>query len=95
VKCDTPLEISQQELQVCFRRHPNQRSEQIVMNSQSGKSPNRDSFGTLPWESRDKKPLGCRCRGEAQRILYEGRWWLPPSSGRGESCESKVTYGLS
>jgi hypothetical protein len=52
---------------------------------QSGGSPNRDSFRTPPWESWDKKPFGCRCRGEAHIILYEGRWWLPPSSGHGES----------
>jgi hypothetical protein len=26
---------------------------------------------------------------------YGGRWWLPPSSGRGESSESKVARGLS
>jgi hypothetical protein len=51
-------------------------------------SPNRDSFRTPPWESRDKKPFGCRCRGEAQRILYGGRWWLPLSPDRGESSES-------
>jgi hypothetical protein len=25
----------------------------------------------------DKKPFECRCRGEVQRILYGGRWWLP------------------
>jgi hypothetical protein len=23
-----------------------------------------------------------------QRILYGGRWWLPPNLGRGESSES-------
>jgi hypothetical protein len=33
VKCDTPLESFQGELQVCFRPHPNRRSEQRVMNS--------------------------------------------------------------
>jgi hypothetical protein len=27
-------------------------------------------------------------RGVTQSILYGGRWWLPPSSGRGESSES-------
>jgi hypothetical protein len=58
------------------------------MSSQSPESPNRDSFGIPPWESRDKKPFRCRSRGEAQRILYGGRWWLPPSPGRGESNES-------
>jgi hypothetical protein len=30
-----------------------------------------------------------------QRILYGGRWWLPPSPGCGESSESKVARGLS
>jgi hypothetical protein len=68
------------------------------MTPQSDKSPNRDNFGTPPWESRDKKPFGCRCRGETQRILYGRRWWLPSSLGRDESCEScesRVACGLS
>jgi hypothetical protein len=65
------------------------------MMSQSPRSPNRDSFGTLPWESRDKKPFGRGCRGEAQSILYGGRWWLLLSSSRDESCESRVARGLS
>jgi hypothetical protein len=59
-----------------------------AMSSQSPKSPNRDSFETPPWESRDKKPFGCRCCGVTQRIIYGGRWWLPLSLGRGESSES-------
>ncbi len=58
-------------------------------------SPNRGNFGTPPWESRDKKPFECRCRGEAQRILYGGRWWFPPNLGCGEFCEFKVARGLS
>jgi len=94
VECDTPLESSQGELQVCFRPHPNQRSEKRVMNSQSPESPNQDNFGIPPWESRDKKPFGCECRGVTQRILYGGRWWLPLNSGCGESCESRVARGL-
>jgi hypothetical protein len=94
VKCDTPLESSQRELQVFFRPHPNRRFEQKIINSQSGGSPNRDSFGTPPWESWDKKPFGCRCHGEMQRILYGGRWWLPFSPSRGEFCDSKVARGL-
>jgi hypothetical protein len=60
----------QGELQVCFRLHPNRRSEQRIMNSENPESPNWDSFGTLPWESRDKKPFECGCRGITQRILY-------------------------
>jgi len=39
--------------------------------------------------------FGCGSCGERQRILYGGRWWFPPSSGRGESSESKVARGLS
>jgi hypothetical protein len=44
---------------------------------------------------RKKKPFGCKCGGELQRILYGGRWWLSPSPGCGESSESKVARGLS
>jgi len=66
-----------------------------VMNTQSPGSPNRDNFGTPLWESREKKPFGCKCSEKLQRILYGGRWWLPPSLGRGESSESKVAHGLS
>jgi hypothetical protein len=95
VECDTPLESSQGELQVCFRPHPNRRSEQEVMNTQSPRSLNRDNFRTPLWESREKEPFGCRCGGVTQRILYGGRWWLPPSPGCGESSEAKVARGLS
>jgi len=48
VECDTLLESSQGELQVCFRPHPNRRSEQRVTNSQNPGSLNRDSFGIRP-----------------------------------------------
>jgi hypothetical protein len=53
VECDTSLESFWGELQVCFRLHPNPRFEPRVMSSQSPKSPNRDNFGTSPWESRE------------------------------------------
>jgi hypothetical protein len=114
VEWDTPLESSRGELQVCVRPHPDRRSKQGVMNYQSPGSPNRDSFstptwesresksgqfrhnfGTPTWESRDKKSFGCGPRGVAQSILYGGRWWLPPSPGRGESSESRVARDLS
>jgi hypothetical protein len=65
------------------------------MNAQSPRSPSRDNFETPLWESRDKKPFGCSLHGVTQSILYGGRWWLPPSPGRGESNESKVARGLS
>jgi len=63
------------------------------MNAQSPGSQNWDSFETPLWESREKVPFGCKCGGETQRILYEGRWWLPLSPGHGESSESKVAHG--
>jgi len=92
VECDTPLESFQRGLQVCFKPHPNRRSEQRVMTSQNVGSLNQDNFETPPWESCNKKPFGCGCHGEAQSILYGGRWWLPSSLGYGES---KVAHGLS
>jgi hypothetical protein len=90
---------------------------------QSPGSPNRDSFGTPPWESRESKPgqfwdstlgvpgvqtgtvLGLHLGSPGKkshldvasvqscREYYKGgRWWLPPSSGRGESSESKCSW---
>jgi hypothetical protein len=53
---------------------------------QSPETPTRDSFGTPTWESREKESFGCSLSGELQSILYGGRWWLPSSPGRGESC---------
>ncbi len=94
-ECNKPLESSWWEIQLCFRPRPNRRSKQRVIVSQSCPSLNHGSFGTPPWESRDKKPFGCVCCGEAQRILYGGRWWLPPSPSHGEFCESRVARGLS
>jgi len=49
----------------CCRPHPNRRSEQKIMITQSPESPNQDIFEIPPWESRDKKPFGCGCREEA------------------------------
>jgi hypothetical protein len=87
VECDILLESSWGELQVFFRRHPNRRFELGAMSLQSPGSPNWDSFRTPPLESQDKKPFGCRSRGQTQKILYGGRWWIPPSLSRGESSE--------
>ncbi len=94
-ECGTPLESSQGELQVCFRPHPDRRSEQEVTSCQSPGNPNWDNFGTPTWESRDKKPFGCGPHGVMQSTLYGGRWWLPLSPGRDELSESRIAYGLS
>jgi hypothetical protein len=66
------------ELQVRFRPCPNRRSEREVMNAQSPGSPNRDSFGTPLWESRDKEPFGRGHGGATQRILYGGKVMASP-----------------
>jgi len=92
---DKALESSWGELQLWFKPHSNQRLEPGDMSSQSSGSPTQDNFGTPPWESKEKVPFGCGSRGTTQRILYGGKWWLPPSLGHGESSESKVTHGLS
>jgi hypothetical protein len=92
IECDGALESSGGEIQPWFRPHSNQRSEPWVVSVQSPGSPTRDSFGTPHWESRENVPFGCSSRGELQRILYGGRWWLPSSPGRGESCVSKCPW---
>jgi hypothetical protein len=60
------------------------------MSSQSPGSLTRDSFGTPPWESREKVPFGCN----AENTIW-GKVVDSPSPGRGESSESKVARGLS
>jgi hypothetical protein len=52
----------------------------------------RDNFGTPTWESQEKEPFGCSLSDEMQKILYGGRWWLPPNPGRGESSSPKCPW---
>jgi hypothetical protein len=54
VHCDTPLENSQRELQLCFRPRPNRSSEQRVIALQSCGSPNRDNSGLFLGSPRTK-----------------------------------------
>jgi hypothetical protein len=91
-ECDMALKRSQGELQRWFRPHSNRSWQSGDMSSQSLGTSTRDSFGTPLWESREKKPFGCSLGGELQSILYGGRWWLPPSLGRGESSVSKCPW---
>jgi hypothetical protein len=86
------LESSWGKLQLWFRPRSNRRSKPGDMSSQSPENPTRDSFGTPPWESQEKVPFGCSLGEELQRILYGGRWWLPPSPSRGESSVSKCPW---
>jgi hypothetical protein len=98
-ECDTSLKSSQGELQVRFRPRPNRRLEWEVMNAQSPESLNRDNFGTpkgLHFGSpRTKSHSGVGVVEQRREYYMGGRWWLPPSPGRGESSESKVARGLS
>jgi hypothetical protein len=54
----------------------------------------RDNFGTPFRESQEFVPFGCSLHDQPQRILYGGRWWLPSSPGRGESCVSKRPWQI-
>jgi hypothetical protein len=95
VACNMPLENSRQGLQLWFKPHPDWRFSQEVIASQNHRSSSLSNFGTPIWKSRDKKSFGWGPCIEVQSILYGGRWWLPPSPGRGESCKSEVTRGSS
>jgi hypothetical protein len=56
VTCDTPLESSSQELQLCFRPRLDQRSKHRAMASQSCENPTLAVSRPL-WESRKKKAI--------------------------------------
>jgi hypothetical protein len=47
----------------------------------------------LPLGSIGTKWIWMWPREEIKIILQGGRWWLPPSLGRGESYESEVARG--
>jgi len=79
-------------LQLWFKPRPDPSSRRGAMSVQSPGTLTWDNFGTLTWESREKEPFGCSLGGELQSILYGGRWWLPLSPGRGESCVSKCPW---
>jgi hypothetical protein len=91
-ECNLALESSRRELQLWFRARLDLSLGRGAMTVQSPGTPTRDSFGTPIWESREKESFGCSLRGETQRILYGGRWWLPPSSGHGESSNPSCPW---
>jgi len=95
VTCNTLLESFQWELQLCFRAHPDRRTEHEVITPQSCENSNLGNFRTFFWEFQDKKSFGYGPRRKVHSILYRGRWWLPPSLGHGEFSESKIVGGLS
>jgi hypothetical protein len=71
---------SQGELQVCFRPCPDRRFEQRVMTSWSPRTPNRDNFGTPPWESHDKKAIQMWVRWSSAENTIWGKVVASPES---------------
>ncbi len=66
------------------------------MGFQSYESPNFEKFqDSQIWESQDKITFGCRPRAKHREYYKGGRWWLPLSPNRGESCESMYARGSS
>jgi len=91
-ECNTTLESSRRELQLWFKTRPDPSSGWGAVAVQSPGTPTRDSFGTPTWESWEKRPFGCSLGRELQRIVYGGRWWLPPSPNCGESNSPKCPW---
>jgi hypothetical protein len=91
-ECDTALESSRQELQLWFKTclDPNLKRGAVAV--QSLGTSTWDNFGTPFRESQQNVSFGCSLRGEMQRILYGGRWWLPPSPDRGVSRGLKCPW---
>jgi hypothetical protein len=89
--CNIALERSWRELQLWFRSHYNQILQPGVMAVQSFGNP-VGTFRTPFRESQEFVPFGCSPHGELQSILYGGRWWLPLSLGRDESCVSRCPW---
>jgi hypothetical protein len=83
VVCYISLENSQQGIKLCFKSHLSRRSTQEVIGLQSHGSPNFKIFGT--------PNLGVL----GQNDIWVLASWLPPSSNRGESCESVFVHGSS
>jgi hypothetical protein len=88
IECNTALESSRRGLELFFKPHCDRTLQSGDMSSQSSGTPTRDNFETPTRKSREKEPFGCSIRQELRSILQGGRWWLPPSPSRGESCVS-------
>jgi hypothetical protein len=84
--CDIPLESSRRGLQLCLRLHLDPRSAHKVMGLQSRGSLRWRDFGTPTRESQEKKTIWMWAPWRGADYTIRGRWWLPPSPSRGESC---------
>jgi hypothetical protein len=80
VKCNTLLENSRGELQLCLKPCPNPSSGRKVMNAQSPRSQNRDSFGTPLWESQEKNVIRMQVRRRDVENTIWGKVVVSPES---------------
>jgi hypothetical protein len=78
-----------------LKPHLNQRFAQKVIGLQSGGSFNFENFGTFELGVSRKMTFGATPMASHKECYIGGRWWLPPTSGHGESCESVYARGLS
>jgi len=83
VTCNILLKRSQQELQLCFRPHLNQRSSHKIMGAQSCESPNFGNFGTLRVLGQNVIWMWASWRSTKYTIRWKvvaspkfGPWWV-------------------
>ncbi len=64
------------------------------MGLQSRKNPNCVNFETPNLGVPKQNDIWVQAMWPSIENTIRGRWWLPPSPSRGESCESVVAHGL-
>jgi len=94
--CDMALKRSRRRLQIWFRPHCDQTWQSGVMSSQSPGTPTKIVSGQF-WDSNlgvpgKKSHLDVASAERCREYYMGGRWWLPPSQGRGESCGPKCLW---
>jgi hypothetical protein len=93
--CHISLEISWQGLKTCFRPHLNWRFAQKIMGLQSHESPNFENFRTPHLGVLGQNDIWVLASWPCTKNTIRGRWRLPPSLGRCESCEFVFAHVLS
>jgi hypothetical protein len=76
-------------LQLCFRPHLNLRFACEVMVPKIARVAIL-AISRLPLRSLGKKAIWMWASWRGTNYTIRGRWWLPPSPGHGESCDSKL-----
>jgi hypothetical protein len=92
LECNKVLERSRWGLQLRFRPRCDRTLQSGVMSSQSLGTPTRTISGLHFGSPKKKSHLDVASAASHKEYYMGGRWWLPPSSGRGESCVSKCPW---